>query len=96
MEKCTFCIQRINYAKIMAEKEDRRVQDGEIVTACQATCPSQAIAFGDLNDPKSKVSKWKAEKTNYSLLGELNTRPRVTYLADIRNPNPELEKGREG
>ena len=96
MEKCTFCIQRINYAKIMAEKEDRRVQDGEIITACQATCPSQAIAFGDLNDPKSKVSKWKAEKTNYSLLGELNTRPRVTYLADIRNPNPELEKGREG
>lgn len=96
MEKCTFCIQRINYAKIMAEKEDRRVQDGEIVTACQATCPSQAIAFGDLNDPKSKVSKWKAEKTNYSLLGELNTRPRVTYLADIRNPNPELENGREG
>ena len=96
MEKCTFCIQRINYAKIMAEKEDRRVLDGEIVTACQATCPSQAIAFGDLNDPKSKVSKWKAEKTNYSLLGELNTRPRVTYLADIRNPNPELETGREG
>jgi len=90
MEKCTFCIQRINYAKIMAEKEDRKVRDGEIVTACQATCPAEAIAFGDLNDPESKVSKWKREKLNYSLLGELNTRPRVTYLAEIRNPNPAV------
>jgi molybdopterin-containing oxidoreductase family iron-sulfur binding subunit len=90
MEKCTFCVQRINYAKIMAEKEDRRVKDGEIVTACQATCPAEAIAFGDLNDPESKVSKWKREKLNYSLLGELNVRPRVTYLAEIRNPNPAV------
>ena len=96
MEKCTYCIQRINYAKITAEKEDRRVKDGEIVTACEAACPSQAIAFGDLNDPNSKVSRWKREKTNYSLLGELNTRPRTTYLADIRNPNPELGTGGEG
>jgi molybdopterin-containing oxidoreductase family iron-sulfur binding subunit len=91
MEKCTYCIQRINYAKITAEREDRRIQDGEIVTACEAACPSQAITFGDLNDPKSHVRKLKQEGLSYGLLAELNTRPRTTHMAALRNPNPEIE-----
>ncbi len=92
MEKCSYCVQRINYAKITAEKQDRKVQDGEIIPACAAACPTQAIMFGDLNDPKSRVSDWKRSSLNYSLLGELNTRPRTTYLTEIRNPNPEVGK----
>ena len=92
MEKCSYCVQRINEAKIESEKDNRRVRDGEIQTACQAVCPTQAIVFGDINDKSSRVSKLKAEPLNYSLLAELNTRPRTTYLAALSNPNPEIEK----
>jgi len=98
MEKCTYCVQRINHHRIDAETatvregKEIRIQDGELQTACQQSCPANAIAFGNINDPNSLVSKWKAKSRNYGLLDDLNTRPRTTYLAEIRNPNPELEK----
>jgi MoCo/4Fe-4S cofactor protein with predicted Tat translocation signal len=92
MEKCTYCVQRIERARNRARVEDRPIRDGEIVTACQQACPAEAIVFGDVNDPASRASKLKADPRNYALLAELNVRPRTTYLAGITNPNPELEK----
>lgn len=91
MEKCTYCVQRINAARIKAEEENRKIRDGDIVTACQAACPTEAIVFGDINDPEARVSKLKAKPLDYGLLTELNTRPRTTYLAKIKNPNPEIK-----
>jgi MoCo/4Fe-4S cofactor protein with predicted Tat translocation signal len=95
MEKCTYCVQRINERRIDAEREDRKINnpahENELQTACQQSCPAGAIIFGNINDPNSKVSKLKAQSRNYSLLGELNTRPRTTYLAEVSNPNPELK-----
>ncbi len=95
MEKCSYCVQRIQEAKIKTEKENRRVRDGEILTACQQVCPTQAITFGDLNQPDSKVAKLQALPRNYGLLDDLNTRPRTKYLGYVRNPNEAL-RGQRG
>lgn len=91
MEKCTYCVQRINWGRIEAKKENRLVRDGEVKTACQQVCPSEAIVFGNQNDPESRVAKHKHQDHAYGLLDELDTRPRTTYLAKLRNPNPALE-----
>ena len=90
MEKCTYCVQRINHARIEAELQGRPMRDGDVSTACQQACPAQAIVFGDINDRDSRVSARKASPRNFGLLAELNTQPRTSYLAALRNPNPEL------
>jgi MoCo/4Fe-4S cofactor protein with predicted Tat translocation signal len=91
MEKCTYCVQRINGARIEAEKGGRKIRDGEFTTACAQACPTRAIVFGDINDSKSEVSRIKKEPTSYGLLTELNTQPRTTYLPTFRNPNPAVK-----
>ena len=97
MEKCTYCVQRISEHRIDAETasvregKDIKIKEGELQTACQQSCPANAIIFGNINDPNSQVSKLKSHSLNYSLLGELGTRPRTTYLAEVHNPNPELK-----
>jgi molybdopterin-containing oxidoreductase family iron-sulfur binding subunit len=90
MEKCTYCTQRISAARIESEKKNVPIKDGDIVTACQAACPADAIVFGDLNDPQSKVAKLKKDHRNYNVLNELNTQPRTTYLASLKNQNHEM------
>jgi molybdopterin-containing oxidoreductase family iron-sulfur binding subunit len=93
MEKCSYCLQRISAAKIEADKENRPVRDGEIVTACQQACPAQAISFGNINDKQSKVAKLQANERSYQVLADQNTRPRTKYVAAVLNMNPELEGG---
>ncbi|WZO97673.1 TAT-variant-translocated molybdopterin oxidoreductase [Isosphaeraceae bacterium EP7] len=90
MEKCTYCVQRINGARILAKEDGREIRDGEVVTACQAACPTRAITFGNINDKTSEVAKLKADPRSYGMLAELNTRPRTSYLARVRNPNTEI------
>jgi molybdopterin-containing oxidoreductase family iron-sulfur binding subunit len=91
MEKCTYCVQRINVARIEAKKEGRLIKDGEVKTACQQVCPAESITFGDIHDKTSEVAKLKATPFNYGILTELNTRPRTTYLVNFKNLNPELK-----
>ncbi len=91
MEKCTYCVQRINHARIQADIEGRPITDSEVKTACQEACPTNAIVFGNINDANSAVSKLKATPLDYGLLADLGTRPRTTYLGKVTNPNPSIK-----
>lgn len=95
MEKCTFCVQRINKVRITSKKEEREIKDGEVVTACQQACPTHAIVFGDMRRPENAVAKTRASRRNYTLLEEANTRPRTTYLMRVSNPHPDLAPAAE-
>jgi len=90
MEKCTYCVQRIERGRIQSRLEGRVMKDGEFTSACAQACPANAIVFGNLNDPRSLVSKAHQDERRYDVLHELGTRPRTAYLVRIRNPNPEL------
>jgi Fe-S-cluster-containing dehydrogenase component len=92
MEKCSYCVQRIQEVKITADKENRAIRDGEIQTACQQACPAQVITFGNINDKSSRVAKLRSDERTYQVLADLNTRPRTTYVAAVINPNSELEE----
>jgi molybdopterin-containing oxidoreductase family iron-sulfur binding subunit len=94
MEKCSYCMQRIQAAKIHADKENREIRDGEVITACQQACPTEAIIFGNINDPESRVAKLKKQERNYGVLADLNTRPRTTYVAGVLNLNQDFEQAR--
>lgn len=97
MEKCTFCVQRINAAKFAAKNADQPLEDGSVQTACQQACPAQAIHFGDVNDSKSKIVIQRGKARAYRVLEELNVRPNVSYLARVRNPGtrPPGDKKKE-
>jgi Fe-S-cluster-containing dehydrogenase component len=95
MEKCTYCVQRITEARIKAEEEERLIRDNEIKTACQQSCPADAIIFGNINDANSRVARLKENPRNYGLLADMNTRPRTTYLALVHNPNPQVPEPAE-
>ena len=91
MEKCSYCVQRVTAARIAADKENRPIRDGEVVTACQQACPASAITFGNMNDPASRIAKLHANERTYQVLADQNTRPRTRYVAEVLNLNSELE-----
>jgi molybdopterin-containing oxidoreductase family iron-sulfur binding subunit len=94
MEKCTYCLQRLNEGKLKAKMENRTLQDGEVQSACQQACPTRAIYFGNINDPESQVNRMKKSERNYEVLAELNIKPRTSYLAKVRNINPDFTEGK--